>query len=420
MLNIEEYKHQAETCVRCSFCKLIDMNYIKSARFSRQCPIDTRYKFNLYSPHGLLHAAIAELDSKLEFTPKLIDALWHCTLCGGCDSRCKRNLDVEVLYVIEGLRQRYIEQGNAPLPRHQEIIKNIKATHNIYGAAHEDRFKWLSAEIKPSPKADILFFVDDAQAYHRKELAQACVNLLNKAGVNFMVLQDEWSSGHQLFGIGQLGLAKEMAGHNIRAIQDTGANIVITSDAECYKTLKVDYPRVMDKATDEMPYKVLHITEYIDQLFKEGKIKFENIVPIKVTYHDPCNLGRLSEPWYNWKPQYLPPNIAVGKTWRRAEKGVYEPPRNILKAIKGLELVEMERHHDNAWCCGYGGGVGSAFPDFAKWTAMERVKEAKATGASAIVSCCPYCKDMLGGAAMAQKLPTKVYDITEIMLLAMK
>jgi Fe-S oxidoreductase len=215
-------------------------------------------------------------------------------------------------------------------------------------------------------------------------------------------------------------MAKEMAEHNIKAIQDSGASIVITSDAECYKTLKVDYPRIMDKSTDEMPYKVLHITEYIDQLLKEGKLIFENSVPIKVTYHDPCNLGRLSDPWYNWKPQYLPPNIAVGKTWRRAEKGVYEPPRNILKAIKGVELIEMERHHDNAWCCGYGGGVGSAFPDFAKWTAMERMKEANATGASAIVSCCPYCKDMLGGAATAQKLPMKVYDITEIMLLAMK
>jgi hypothetical protein len=80
MLKVEEYKHQAETCVRCSYCKFLDLNFIKSSRFSRQCPIDSRYKFNLFSAHGLMHSALAELDKKLEFTPKLMEALWQCTI----------------------------------------------------------------------------------------------------------------------------------------------------------------------------------------------------------------------------------------------------------------------------------------------------------------------------------------------------
>ncbi len=418
MLNIEEYKHQASTCVRCSFCKLIDLNWVKSARFSRQCPIDTRYRFNLYSAHGLIHSALAELDGKLEFTPKLIDALWHCTLCGGCDIRCKRNLDVEVLSVIEGLRQRCVEKGEGPLPKHKKLAENVKTTHNIYGATHGERLNWLPKQVKPEQKADILYFVGDPMSYHRKELAQATVNLLDKVGVKFMLLEDEWSSGHELFAIAQLELAKEMTEHNIRAIEKSGAKIVITSDAECYKTLKVDYPRILGKSTENLPYKILHITEYFSRLMQDSKVEFKRNVPLKITYHDPCNLGRLADPWYQWEPKYEPPNIAVGKTWRRGDKGVYEPPRAILKAIKGVELVEMERHHDNAWCCGYGGGVGLAFPDFAKWTAMERIKEAGETGAEAIVSCCPHCKDMLGGTATAQKTGMKVYDITEVMLRA--
>jgi len=417
MLKVEEYKHQAETCVRCSYCKFIDLNWVKSSRFARQCPIDTRYRFNLYSGHGLLHAALAELDGKLDFSQKFMDALWQCTLCGGCDIRCKRNLDVEVLQVIQELRRRCVAKGNI-LPAHKMLADNVKKNHNIYGADPGDRLKWISKDIKPAPKADILFFVGDALSYRHPEIAQATVGLLGRAGVQFMVLEDEWSSGHEFFATGQEATAKEIAEHNIKAIQSSGAQTVIANDAEAYKTLKVDYPRILEKSTTGMPYNVLHVTEYIDQLLKDGKFKFNRSVPMKVTYHDPCNLARLSEPWYHWEPRYEAPNIAVGKIWRRGDKGVYEPPRNILKGIKRLELIEMQRVKDNAWCCGYGGGVGVAFPDFALWTAGERVEEAKITGAEAIVSCCPNCKDILGQAAEAQKTGMKVYDITEVMLRA--
>jgi Fe-S oxidoreductase len=419
MLKVEEYKHQASTCVRCSYCKLIDLNYVKSSRFSRQCPIDVRYRYNLYSGHGLLHAALAELDGKLDFTPRLIDALWHCTLCGGCDIRCKRNLDVEVLQVIETLRSRCVEKGHI-LPEHKMLAANVKKSHNIYGAAHGTRFNWMPKDIKPAARADVLYFVGDPSCYRHPEIAQATVTLLSKAGVKFMILKDEWSSGHELFATAQLALAKEVAEHNIKAIQDSGAKTVITSDAEAYKTLKVDYPKILEKSTGDMPYTVLHITEYFDQLMKDGKFKFNRKVAMKVTYHDPCNLGRLADPWSHWEPKYESPNIAVGKKWRRGYDGIYEPPRNILNGIRGIELIEMQRHHDNAWCCGYGGGVGVAFPDFAVWTAGERTEEAQLTGTEAIVSCCPNCKDILGQAAEENGTGMKVYDITEVMLRAIR
>jgi Fe-S oxidoreductase len=420
MLNVEEYKHQASTCVRCSYCKLVDLNFVRSSRFSRQCPIDVRYRYNLFSAHGLLHAALAELDGKLEFTPKLIEALWQCTLCGGCDIRCKRNLDVEVLQVIETLRCRCVEQGHGPMPEHKILAENVKKSHNIYGVAHGARFKWMPKDAKPAAKADVLYFVGDPSSYRHPEIAQATVTLLGKAGVKFMILKDEWSSGHELFATAQLELAKEVAEHNIQAIKESGAKTVITSDAEAYKTLKVDYPKILEKSTEDMPYTVLHITEYFDQLIQSGKFKFNRRVPMKITYHDPCNLGRLAEPWYHWEPNYEPPNIAIGKKWRRGYDGIYEPPRNILNSIKGLEMIEMERVRDNAWCCGYGGGVGIAFPDFALWTAGERAEESQLTGAEAIVSCCPNCKDILGQASDEKSTGMKVYDITEVMLRAIR
>jgi heterodisulfide reductase subunit D len=166
-----------------------------------------------------------------------------------------------------------------------------------------------------------------------------------------------------------------------------------------------------------MPYTPLHITEYLDKLMRDGKLEFKKKVNMKVTYHDPCNLGRLSEPWQEWVPNYVRV-IPIGKVWRRSDRGIYDPPRNILKAIPGMEVVEMERSRSNAWCAGTCGGTELAFPDFALWTAGERIEEAQATGAEVIVTASPDVKDLLTRAIEAKKASMAVYDITEIILQA--
>jgi Fe-S oxidoreductase len=416
MLSVDEYRRQAKMCMRCTFCKFIDLNWVTSLRFSRQCPIDARYAFNLYSPHGLLHSALAELDGELEFTPKLLDALYKCTLCGACDARCKRNLDIEVLQVIENLRIRCVEQGKGPMPEHKVMADKIRQTKNEYGEPHEDRFKWLG-EIKPAQKADIVYFVGCNSAYKQPELAQNTAKILNHTGTQFMLLADEWCAGNYVMATGQIDLARELAEHNVKAIEESGAKTVITSSAECYKSLKVDFPRLLGKSTEDMPYTPLHITEYLDQLMQDSKLEFKKNVNMKVTYHDPCNLGRLSEPWQEWEPNYVRV-IPIGKVWRRSDRGIYDPPRNILKGIPGMEVVEMERSRSNAWCAGSCGGTELAFPDFAMWTAEERVEEAQATGADAIVTASPDVKQLLIKAVEAKKANMAVYDITEIILKA--
>ncbi len=416
MLSVEEYTRQAKMCMRCTFCKFIDLNWVQSLRFSRQCPIDSKHAFNLYSPHGLLHSALAELDGSLEFSPKLMDALYKCTLCGACDARCKRNLDIEVLQVIENLRIRCVEQGKGPMPEHKAMADNIRKTHNEYGEPHENRQKWVS-DIKPTEKADIVYFVGCNSAYKQPELAQNTAKILNYTGTDFMLLADEWCDGNYVMATGQVDLARELAEHNVQAIVDSGAKTVITSSAEVYKSLKVDFPRLLGKSTEDMPYTPLHITEYLDQLMQDGKLEFKKNVNMKATYHDPCNLGRLSEPWQEWEPNYVRV-IPVGKVWRRSDRGIYDPPRNVLEGISGIELVEMERNRSNAWCAGSCGGTEIAFPDFALWTAGERVEEAQATGAEAIVTASPDVKELLAKAVKAKNANMAVYDITEIILKA--
>ena len=132
-------------------------------------------------------------------------------------------------------------------------------------------------------------------------------------------------------------------------------------------------------------FEVLHIVEFIDRLIKEGKIKFSKTIPMTVTYHDPCHLGRLGEAYIPWKgiEKKIRGQIIVHeprKPIMRGASGIYEPPREVLKSIPGLELVEMERIREYAWCCGAGGGVREAYPDFSSWTARERIEEAKPPG----------------------------------------
>jgi len=138
--------------------------------------------------------------------------------------------------------------------------------------------------------------------------------------------------------------------------------------------------------------------EFIDRLIKEGRIKFSKVLPMTVTYHDPCHMGRRAD-------VYVP-----GK----AIMGLYDPPRDILKSIPGVELVEMYRIKEYAWCCGAGGGVKEGYPDFSDWTARERVEEAKATGAEAIVTACPWCEGNFMDAINGKGEKIKVYDVVEL------
>jgi Fe-S oxidoreductase len=158
--------------------------------------------------------------------------------------------------------------------------------------------------------------------------------------------------------------------------------------------------------------------EFIDQLIAQGKLKFTKSLPMSVTYHDPCHLGRLGEPYIPWSgvqtkilggmTKHIPP-----KPRYNGARGIYEAPRRIILSIPGVKLIEMERIKEFAWCCGAGGGVKEAYPDFSNWTAMERIEEARSTGAEALVTACPWCeRNFIDGSSAGQQI--KVYDLVEL------
>lgn len=416
-INLDNYRYDARHCTGQAQCRWIDYNYVPGVDFSWRCPSWQEEGFDSFGAEGKCNIVYYLLTGKLDYSsPMLREVAYKCPLCGSCDVACKRNLDYEIQMMLESLRARLVEKGYGPMPQHQEMTNNIVSSHNRFGKNQSERLKWLPRGITPAKKADILYFVGCRASFANTEISEATARIFRAAGVPFTVLREEQCCGHFLYTTGQTEKAREIAEENLKSIQKTGAGTLVTSCAECYKTIKVDYPKLLGQSTSDLGFNVVHVVELVDSWVKKGTLKLNNRVDIKVTYHDPCNLGRLSEPWYHWK--------GVRKDWgvfdpprtvRRGVHGIYQPPRDILKAITGLELVEMVRRRENAWCSGNDAGVKEAFPEFALWTGRERLREAATTGAAAIVSCCPGCKENFADAA---KNGMKAYDIVELVVKA--
>jgi Fe-S oxidoreductase len=200
---------------------------------------------------------------------------------------------------------------------------------------------------------------------------------------------------------------------NMELVKKSGAKMLVTGCADCYQAFKVLYDKFGLKGNLE----VLHTTEYFARLIKQGKLKPSNRVNLTVTYHDPCRLGRLGEPWIHWEGKKVPGDRFVfdpPKTYRRGTNGVYEPPRDVLKSLPGVKLTEMVRIKEYAWCCGAGGGVTESNPGFATWTAWKRIEEAVSTGAEAMVTACPWCEKVFNEAIQENGSGFKIYDVVEL------
>jgi Fe-S oxidoreductase len=209
--------------------------------------------------------------------------------------------------------------------------------------------------------------------------------------------------------------AKALAQRNVNEMRKTGAKTLLTSCAEGYRMWKVDYPKLLNISTDDLGFKVVHLVEYVDEMIKNGNLKMTKPFDTRMTYHDACSLSRLSEPWtpYEGKRGWMG-CVEPRLQRRRGQHGVYAPPRDILKEIPGVNLVEMPRMKENAFCCGAGRGTKEAFPDFARWAAEHRLEEVRDIGAETLVTACPWCKNNFAQAVKANGDDVQVLDISEV------
>jgi len=415
METLKDYIYTMESCNSCGQCRFILGPKSKGREFVEICPIYSRYLYESYSGQGLINTAQELLEGTLGYGDELIKHIYTCTTCGACDINCKSVRDMEVLDTILALRAKCVEDGQGPMPEQRKYAEYVEKQHNIFGEDHDQRFGWLPEDTNLSEGADMVYFVGCSTAYLYPDIARNTVKIMHAGGINFKVMDaEEYCCGAPLWRTGQLAEARKLAEHNLETFTKQNVKTLVVSCAECYGTFKGFYPRIA-----ELDFEVLHITEVIQRLLREGKLMLNKVLEMKATYHDPCLLGRLSELYIPWEGEikafgyHDPP-----KKFRRGTNGVYEAPREILKAIPGLELVEMIRNAENSFCCGGGGGVPTAFPDFSLWVASERLKEAEATGADVIVSCCPFCESSLSNAIDKSKSSLRYRDLTELVVRA--
>ena len=422
---LQDYRIDLQRCSRCSLCKWLPLSQIKSWRFANACPSMVWGNFHAYSAGGKMIAALALLDGRIDYTDKLVEILYQCQMDGACDVSCKVNRDLDPLEVMLELRAKCVEEGQV-LPAHMVMIESLKSDDNTLGEPKAERGKWaegLDVKDITKDKADVLYFAGCRYSFDQdlRKIARDALSLLMKAGVDVGISgKEEACCGGRAFEIGYRGELTKYAEHNMETWKAAGVRTVVTPCSDCYGTFKFHYARL----GKEMNVEVLHITEYLDRLIKEGTLKPTKKVSMQVTYHDPCHLGRLSEPFIPWEgvERKVLGQVIVKdppKEYRRGTSGIYEPPRDVLRSIPGLELVEMERIKEYAWCCGAGGGVKEAYPEFALSTADERIEEAMATGAEALVTSCSWCERNFRDALERSGANIKLYDVVELLIEAL-
>jgi heterodisulfide reductase subunit D len=313
-----------------------------------------------------------------------------CTLCGRCTMVCPAFIDTRELRIAT--RGFMVEKGVYPQVMTQ-LAETLKRVHNIIGEPNEDRPSWTQAlgevpkDMFQREKAKVVYFVGCVASYFpmTKRIPQSFVQILDKAGVDFTILGgEEWCCGFPLIAAGMKKDAEALIQHNLEKVKEKGAEKVVFACPSCYHTW-------MDQCKTNI--EIFHSTQFIKRLIDEGKISFKEKTA-KVTYHDPCDLGRAS--------------------------GVYEAPREILRAIPGVELVEMEGNRAQCKCCGGGGNLEMVRPDLSAAIAQAKIEEIKATGADMVITACQQCVRTIQANARRKKIPIVVMDIIEFVLKNMK
>jgi len=416
-MELEQYKGDMEMCCRCSACKFIPMQRVNGLQYANVCPSISKYNFHSYSGGGRLNIGATMLKEGFNYTDRLLDIVYNCQMCGACGVSCNYAMDMEVMEPINEFRIKCVEDGKTH-PALDKVIAGLRG-HDSMVPATGKRGDWasgLNLKDATKEKVDVLYHVGCLTSYDKnmQKLAKTTAKILQKAGVDFGIAGDaESCCGGRAYQMGYKEDFLSQAKKNMAMIKEAGVKTVVTACADGYQAFKVLY----DKFNLKGGLEVLHISEYIDKLMRDGRLKPRKKVDLSVTYHDPCRLGRLGEPWIHWEGKKIPGDRFVfdpPKVYRRGTHGVYQPPRDVLKGIPGVRLTEMTRIKEYSWCCGAGGGVNESNPEFAKWTARERIEEAESTGAEAMVTACPWCEKIFSEAISETGSTLKVYDIVEL------
>lgn len=317
------------------------------------------------------------------------EGIWRCSTCGTCPSRCPRGVD----QIKAGVALRKLAAEYDVYPGHVAPVRNVVASltseGNSLGGDRDKRAEWAKGlPVKTfTEDMEVLYFTGCYLSYdpRMREVAAATAKVLNKAGVDFGILGSKESCcGESIRKTGNEELFKKLAKENIKAFVDSGVKKVIVSSPHCYHSFKNEYPEFM------VNFEVVFISEFIAELINEGRLELKGEFPKKVTYHDPCYLGR--------------------------HNGIYDKPREVLNKVPGLELREMIDSREQSLCCGGGGGrIWMETPKEERFSDL-RIRQAVDAGAEVLVTSCPYCITNFTDSSLDldESEALQVKDLTEI------
>ena len=364
-------------CNRCGFCLA-------------HCPVYAVKGREWATPRGKNALVRAIIEGKIDWTPEIEETIFRCTGCRLCTQTCFPAVETNQ-GVLAG-RQCLVDRSQYPKVV-DRVVEALENNFNISNEPNENRSLWIESmgsiptHKYQRAKAKVIYFVGCVAAFYpmAHKIPQTFVQILDKAKVDFTLLGgEEWCCGFPLIQAGMNEKIQRLVEHNEKKIKEVGAEKVVFACPSCYHTWKEKYNTGAE---------LLHSTQFMERLISEGKITFQNGFNKTVTYHDPCDLGRNSK--------------------------VFDPPRNILKQIPGLNLIELENSRQLSVCCGGGGDLEMIDPDLSAAIAQRKIEEIQRTGAEEVVTSCQQCIRTISGYARKHKIKLKVKDITEVVLEAM-
>ncbi len=383
---------ELDACTRCGECRLWCPTFAEKGTLEAITPfkkIDSLRNF--LRRDGLLARLLRRKPVTDEELALFAQGVYDCTLCARCYQVCPVGIEMRPLWIA--MREQLVELGQHPALMNR-LRDTVTANYNISGDPNQNRLGWTAnlatvpAGLDRKQNAQVVYFMGCVAAFYPMvySVPQSLVALLDRAGVDFTTLGgEEWCCGFPLVIAGMGKHARDLMYHNVQAVRALKAHTLVAACPSCYHTWKHEYPRLLG---EPLGFAVQHETEFLADLVKSGAFQFKPVAK-KVTYHDPCDLGRTS--------------------------GIYDEPRQIIQAIPGIELVEMRDNRQYALCCGGGGDVEMADAETSGAVARRRLGQAQETGAELIITACQQCKRTLLGAARKEKVRIRTLDVSELL-----
>lgn len=376
---------ELDACTQCGEC----LKYCPVQEVTGRPEISPPAKIRMFrelmkSTRGLKKLFGKDVDKKLlqDFT----NAVYECTVCGACGQSCPVGLFNQRLWPV--LRREAVKWGLGPLGTQRDMPKKVKETGNPYNDPPEKRFSpWFPEGVTVAERAETAYYAGCTGAYYAKPMVRGDVLVLNAIGERFTMLppEEEVCCGFPLFITGQFDLLKDLTKRLVDAYAARGVKRLICSCPCCVNIMARDWPVFYGNT---LPFKIRHISQYVQDALKKGKLQFKKGLKERVIYHDPCYLSR--------------------------GVGVIAEPRFILKNIPDITLLEFDRHGAESRCCGAGGAGRKVFHENAVAMGRLTINEAVEKKADKLVLSCPACYEKVNEAMMGHDKQIKIVDIMEL------